>query len=295
MLIVRSQLLDYFLSCPEIPDRHVELQMIEAHANTFEENLVIPKMREVSSKSLLEQYYLFQTFQDHEADIRELAGAVRKIPEAEISSGVNQLIAADLSSINVYLLPFGHPFGDAYVRLENGEPCIFINLASVVRLYGRSTAERIANLTSVIEHEVFHIRFANLRKTSARWASFDESSYANALILNTLDEGIAHFIGHRSRLPGYVETNRTDFQQCVSRYMTVETDILTRELSPDEFRSMFFNGVTGRFWSKYIAVTGMLAAYRILKERGWTGLRACLENPGSFRAWGIDGIDHYVS
>lgn len=167
------------------------------------------------------------------------------------------------------------------------EPVVLVNLTEVLS-YGSTTKERVDELEHVLAHEMFHAAMKNLEPELPGWSAMENSSQDPdvAYIARVmLDEGIAHYVDWRDRAgadtlfawkPSANERRAFEhlgnalgrIRQAVTRGERIETVQLAGH---------------GPLWSKYGAISGMFAAYRIEMARGLAGLRvAVAAGPNEF-------------
>ena len=162
------------------------------------------------------------------------------------------------------------------------EPIVLVNLAEVLS-YGSTTKERVDDLEHVLAHEMFHAAMRNLESELPGWSRLVNSTQDPdvAYIARVmLDEGVAHYVDWRDRAgadtlfawkPGANERlafNRLD----TALYRLTENRVETLQLAGH-----------GPLWSKYGAISGMFAVYRIEMARGLAGVReAIAAGPNEF-------------
>jgi len=161
------------------------------------------------------------------------------------------------------------------------EPIVLINLTEVIG-YGANTNERVRTLAHVMAHEAFHSALRQRERLLVGWAKYQQPirSPLDYIARVMTDEGVAHWIDWGGRpgadsiftrsVPGPHEAKAFD-----------QLAIATRRVRD---RDSDFEGRTevlqmasnGPLWSKYGAISGMFAAYRIESQLGLDSLRAAV-------------------
>lgn len=290
MLRIEASLLQTMLDDPQVALRSLsdpELGLLEAEVNSFGMAEHIPPFSDVSDPAKREEYYSYDTFCAFRSEIAELARRFRDIDPSAFAS-VERLFSADDEPVTLHLLPIGNPWGDAFVRDVAGRPEIFVNLAVVARRYGQDNDRRWATLVPVLAHELFHIRFARQRAKSNYWRSFlaSGSPLAEAR-LTILDEGIAHFVGHQDSIARYLVEQREPLRLALAQGHEALTRLSDPALSSDEAGEIIVHGTVGRFFTKYLCMSGMLAAYVLHRQAGDAALVRSLEDLEFFEREGL--------
>lgn len=166
------------------------------------------------------------------------------------------------------------------------EPVVLVNLTEVLT-YGSTTKERVDDLEHVLAHEMFHAAMRNLEPELPGWSRLVNSTQDPdvAYIARVmLDEGIAHYVDWRDRAgadtlfawaPGANERRA---------FIRLDTALDRIRQSPpqDRLETIQLAG-HGPLWSKYGAISGMFAVYRIEMARGLAGVReAVAAGPNEF-------------
>lgn len=158
---------------------------------------------------------------------------------------------------------------------------VLVNLSEVLG-YGESLASRRAALEHVLAHEVFHAGIRTSAPSLEGWKDFPWSAHdpIGYIARVMLEEGVAHYIDWKDRdgsdslftpMPGPRE--RFAFTQ-LTRACKHLTGVARSPAYLDEILQL---AATGPLWSKYGAISGMFAAYRIERVRGAEGLRSVVE------------------
>lgn len=290
MLRIETGLLQVMLANPEAalaPPADSELRLLESEVNSFGMTEHIPPLRDVADPAKREAYYSYDTFCAFRSEIAELARRFREIDPGAFAS-VERLFNADDEPVTLHLLPIGNPWGDAFVRDVAGRPEIFVNLAVVARRYGQDNDQRWATLLPVLAHELFHIRFARQRAQSDYWRSFlaSGSPLAEAR-LTILDEGIAHFLGHQDSIGRYLVEQREPLRLSLAEGREALARLADPALSQGEAGEIIVHGTVGRFFTKYLCMSGMLAAYVLHRNGGDAALRRSLVDIEFFEREGL--------
>jgi hypothetical protein len=227
---------------------------------------LIPAFRERAAlDSLLEE------ISRREAEVRSLVAkdAGRYLPAR-----------ASWKPVRVYVVLSSRWSFDAVTLSEggSGEPTVLIN-ATEVLAYPGTARERVETLEHVMAHEVFHACVRQMEHDLVGWSGFGPratSSYGY-LARVMLDEGVAHYVDWRSRAgsdtlftkkPGARE--KRAFSQLQLAVKRLHTD------DPGARSEILQLAANGPLWSKYGAISGMFAAWRIESRLGADSLRAAV-------------------
>jgi hypothetical protein len=160
----------------------------------------------------------------------------------------------------------------------SGDPTVLIN-ATEVLTYAGNARERVETLEHVMAHEVFHAGVRQMEHDLVGWSGFGtRASSAYGYIARVmLDEGVAHFVDWRSRAgsdtlftkkPGAHEKRAfSQLQRAMDRLHSED---------PGARAEVLQLAATGPLWSKYGAISGMFAAWRIESRLGADSLRAAV-------------------
>jgi hypothetical protein len=170
---------------------------------------------------------------------------------------------------------------------RDSSPVVLVNLSDVLT-YAGSTRERVEGLAHVLSHETFHAALREIQPQSPGWSPFtgkprDAFSYIAGIML---DEGVAHYIDWKQR-PG-ADTLFAAKPSSRERFAFSQLGIACRNVSggsmegSNRVETLELAG-NGPLWSKYAAVTGMFAAYRIERALGRDALiQAVIDGPPAF-------------
>ena len=186
---------------------------------------------------------------------------------------------------------------------RKGEPVILVNLTEVLT-YGGTTKQRIDELENVLAHEMFHAGMRILEPQLTGWAeggaggggggqagggggggmgSRDPDLRYIARVM--LDEGIAHYVDWRDRPEAdtlFIWKPSINETRAFER-LAITVDRFRRDPNPENRREALQLAGHGPLWSKYGAISGMFAAYRIEMARGLAALReAVAAGPSEF-------------
>lgn len=161
----------------------------------------------------------------------------------------------------------------------DGEPAVIVNATEVLS-YGPTAREQVDGLEHVLAHEVFHAGVRQMERNAPGWSGYGaRASSANAHVARVLlDEGVAHYVDWRTRpgsdtlftaVPGARERHAFSQLQLAAKRLAQHTDYGARA-------EILQLASTGPLWSKYGAISGMFAAYRIESRLGADSLRAAV-------------------
>jgi hypothetical protein len=218
--------------------------------------------------------------------LREVA---RREPElrSRIASEVSRYLpeAARWNQVRIWFVVSSRWSFDATTQRwddprEGDEPIVLVNATDLLE-YGGSTEERMEVLQHVLAHETFHAALRQMEPSLPGWGGYlSDSPPAFVHIARVLlDEGVAHLIDWRSR-PGAdtlfvakpVKREKHAFSQLALACKRIRegTGSFASRMEVLQLAS------TGPLWSKYGAISGMFAAYRIESRLGVDSLRAAV-------------------
>lgn len=164
---------------------------------------------------------------------------------------------------------------------SDSAPVVLVNLTEVLN-YGSTTEDRISSLRHVLAHETFHAALHQVEPSLPGWDDYQgapKTEFAHVREV-VIDEGMAHYIDWRTR-PGadsifaWQPSTRENFA-------FAQLAIACKRLKQpggsrgDKLELLQLAG-TGPLWSKYGAISGMFAAYRIEMAYGRATLRRVIE------------------
>lgn len=214
---------------------------------------------------------LIAEISQHQAELRSLVAkdAGRYLPDR-----------AAWKTVRVYVVLSSRWSFDAVTLSEggNGDPAVLIN-ATEVLTYAGNAQERIETLKHVMAHEVFHACVRQMEHDLIGWSGFGPrpSSAYSYIARVMLDEGVAHLVDWRTRTgsdslftkkPGAQEKRSfSQLQRAMDRLRTED---------PGARAEVLQLAASGPLWSKYGAISGMFAAWRIESRLGADSLRAAV-------------------
>lgn len=168
------------------------------------------------------------------------------------------------------------------------EPIVLINLTEVIG-YGENSNERVRTLAHVMAHEAFHSALRQREPLLTGWAKYQQPirSPLDYIARVMTDEGVAHWIDWGGRpgadsiftrtVPGAREAKAFDQLAIACRR------VRNRDEDAGGRNEVLQMASNGPLWSKYGAISGMFAAYRIESRLGLDSLRAAVTGgPGDF-------------
>lgn len=226
-------------------------------------------------------------------DIAALAENLKKSNFAKrVYKRVSSFFPKDYSAIRnyeVFYTAVGWKWGDAmsfnytfnkgkYEVSDTGTPAIIFNLTLVCKLYGKTLCVRQACLENVMSHELFHAIFSDyIQKKWKPWNNEDVDENTLYLMLN---EGMAHYIadGDLLRRKYDKDNNLRQKEKLAFASLADHVKIIFNENEKDSIRKDVLNaGLYGKYWSKYICITGLFMAYHIERYYGREELQKCIE------------------
>lgn len=168
------------------------------------------------------------------------------------------------------------------------DPIVLINLTEVIG-YGATQKERVEVLAHVMAHEAFHSALRQRQPFLDGWSAYlpNPRSPMDYIAKIMADEGVAHWIDWQTRpgadslfVAGKVGSRETkSFNQLANACRRIRD----RNVDPGGRTETLQMASNGPLWSKYGAITGMFAAYRIESRLGLDSLRAAVAGgPGEF-------------
>jgi len=164
--------------------------------------------------------------------------------------------------------------------LDSGAPAIVFNLSEALG-YGESTEERAAIVERVLAHESFHAALRQVEFGRPAWDLYRDPVNAFDYITRVmLDEGVAHYIDWKGRAGS--DTLFTAKVGGRERHAFDQLTLACRRIrdprtDPDARSEIIGLAASGLIWSKYGAISGMFAAWRIEHAWGQDSLRAIVE------------------
>jgi hypothetical protein len=161
----------------------------------------------------------------------------------------------------------------------DGSPAVIVNAMEVLT-YAATAREQVDALRHVLAHEAFHAGVRQIEQRADGWKEFGpRATSANAYVARVLlDEGVAHYVDWRTRpgsdtlfTPAPGPREKHAFSQ-----LALAAKRLGQRSDPGARAEILQLASTGPLWSKYGAISGMFAAYRIESRLGPDSLRAAV-------------------
>ncbi len=215
--------------------------------------------------------------------VAEIASRERPLREVIAAQAGRYLPeSASLDTVRVYVVLSSRWSFDAITMSEggHGEPLVLVNATGLLD-YPGNARERVNALAHVLAHEAFHAGVRQMEGASPGWAGYGpRARSANAHVARVLlDEGVAHYVDWRSRegsdtlftaKPGARE------KHAFSQLQLAAKRLRDRSADRDARAEILQLASTGPLWSKYGAISGMFAAWRIESRLGADSLRAAV-------------------
>ncbi len=168
------------------------------------------------------------------------------------------------------------------------ESIVLVNLTEVLG-YGSTPDEQVTTLAHVMAHEAFHSALRQRMGGLEGWVKYPErpQSALDYIVRIVADEGVGHWIDWRERpgadsiftakVPGPREAKAFDQLALACKR------VRDRNADAGGRTEVLQLASNGQLWSKYGAISGMFAAYRIESRLGLDSLRAAVTGgPGEF-------------
>lgn len=190
----------------------------------------------------------------------------------------------------VFYTAVGWQWGDAmsfnyivqngeYTLSDEGTPAIIFNLTLVSASYGNTLSEQMKAMENVMSHELFHAIFSDYLKSN--WHSWDSENIGNSALYLMLNEGLAHYISDGKLLQeDYTKDDK--LRQKEKKAFTMLSDsakvIFNTKRQDEERKSALNRGLFGKYWGKYISISGLFMSYHIEQYYGTESLKDCIKN-----------------
>jgi len=305
-LIFHTEYLDTIISwfnagCPKnsidilvlYPESQIMEQLLinqEKNVPLFKNYLIHynPQDSSSGSKYLLNEAYIKS---------KEIAALINKIKESDFSDSVYSRVLSyfpedytPTRNYEVYFTATGWKWGDAmsfsynktgdkYAVTDTGTPAIIFNLTIVCNTYGKTLKEQMDALQEVMSHELFHAILSDYTKTN--WISFNVKEINNNALMLIFDEGIAHYISQGKILRDRYKSDNKITHIENKTFITLSDSskvIFNPSKNEKERLSALNSGLYGKYWDKYISMTGFFMAYHIDQYYGVNGLKECVKN-----------------
>jgi hypothetical protein len=208
------------------------------------------------------------------------------------STGVRERMAGDVAGyvpatdwapIRVWFVIASRWIFDA-VTLDHGldqrAPVIVFNLSEALG-YGDDTETRAAAVERVLSHECFHAALRQIEYGPRGWERYHEPMNAFDQIARVMvDEGVAHYIDWKGR-PGadtlFTAKPGGREKKAFSQLALACKRLRDPRIDPGARSEILGLASTGPLWSKYGAISGMFASWRIERAWGADSLRGIVE------------------
>jgi hypothetical protein len=238
--------------------------------------------------------YLLNDAYKYRSNIAELLGKIRSSNfSTDVYKRAIKYFPADYippRNYEVFFTATGWKWGDAmtftyvtkngnYTVSDKGTPAIIFNLTLVCTTYGNTASEQIAALEDVMSHELFHALLADYIKTN--WTSWDNGNISNNALFLMMNEGMAHYISDGKLLrDGYNKDDKLkQKEKAAFGLLSDSAKVIFNTGKNDEERNNALNaGLYGKYWKKYICISGLFMAYHIEEHDGAQGLSDCVKN-----------------
>lgn len=227
----------------------------------------------------------------------EIAGLLEKLKKSDFSKNVYERAIkyfpdhySPPRNYEVFYTAVGWQWGDAmsfdymtengaYALSDAGIPAIIFNLTLVVTTYGNTLAEQMHVMEDVMSHELFHAVFSDY--TKVYWNRPAQESLSGEVIILMLNEGLAHYIANGPAIAEAYGQNRNirenegrAFEMLHEKAKIIFDEDQTLELR----RNAFNEGTFGKFWDKYLCITGLFMIYHIEQYYGPEEINECVKN-----------------
>lgn len=284
-------------NCINNLDNQPAAQLMEQILRNNEKNVPDYKkaLEEFNSKdSTSGNIYLLNDTYKRQAEISELLNKIKKTDFLEnvykraIRYFPNNYRPAH--NYDVFFTAVGWQWGDAmsfdytakngeYTVSDAGTPAIIFNLTLVCTTYGNTLNERMEAMEDVMSHELFHAIFFDYIKDN--WLSWDNANICNNTLYLMLNEGIAHYIADGNLLRENYNKDDKLKQKQKQAFVSLSDSvkIIFNNDNKEEKRKEALNvGLYGKYWKKYVCITGLFMIYHIEQYYGAGEIRECIKN-----------------
>ena len=193
------------------------------------------------------------------------------------------------ANYNIYFSATGWQYGDAmtfnynfendqYKLSNNGSSAIIFNLTLIASSYGETLDKQIRTFKNVMSHELFHAVLSDYNQNTLHW---DNSTIENNTLYFIFNEGIAHYISDKQNLiENYNVDPKLKLKEKNAFLMLRDSLSIAFDKSAEKTNkiSAVKSGLSGKYWDKYICISGMFIAYHIEQEYGEEELMKCVQN-----------------
>ena len=163
--------------------------------------------------------------------------------------------------------------------LDGSGPTVIFNLSEALN-YGGSTEERLAIVERVLAHETFHAVLRQVEYGKPGWERYhDPMNTFDYIARVVLDEGVAHYIDWKGRAGAdtlFAARLSSREQRAFDQLALACRRLRDPRTDPEAREEILGMAATGPLWSKYGAISGMFAAWRIERGLGRDSLRAAI-------------------
>lgn len=124
----------------------------------------------------------------------------------------------------------------------------------------------------LIRHEVTHVLIHELVPTP------NNDDFVAQLQYITLNEGIAHYIGYTRDRTSLLIEKEAEWKSAESQLENAYKVLGDDKVSTAAKEELLRKANTGKFWSKYGAISGMFRIARLYENKGATGIREAILN-----------------
>ncbi|SHE55718.1 DUF5700 domain-containing putative Zn-dependent protease [Dysgonomonas macrotermitis] len=287
--------------CPENRIR----SLLAIPSNQIMEQLLLKQEKEASSFSDIlsrfsikcslagNDYLLEDAFKNRQ----EISAVLTELKDVEIYKQTFDYVKAffpagftSSARFNIYLTTTGWKWGDAmtfnyvkeggkYLLSEKGASAIIFNLTIMNSNYGKTVEEQIITYRKVLSHELFH---AILEEYIVDKDYYNRDQIESEVIFLLMNEGVAHYIADQKYIANNYDTLKEKEVLSFSSFSEKAAIIFDRNNDMEIRKTVLEDGLYGKYWSKYICISGMFMAYHIDKYGGPDLLRECIENGPHF-------------
>lgn len=184
--------------------------------------------------------------------------------------------------VRVYFVVASDQLFDAVTldrSLDGRGPAVLFNVTETLE-YGASTAERAAIVERVLAHEVFHAALRQVEYGPVGWERYHAPANGIDYVARVmLDEGVAHYIDWKERAGAdtlFAARLSSRERKAFESLAVACRKLVNPRVDAAGRGELIGMAASGPMWSKYGAVSGMFAAWRIERAQGRDSLRAAV-------------------
>lgn len=251
-------------------------------------------LRDVFTKK--EQHGDFLEFIKQNLKAERFVGDVLKFLPQEYKGNID---------FEIFLITNGWQWGDANVfsysekdnicKLDgNGKLAMILNISLIYNLYGDTNQKRFETMQNVLSHELFHIFYADY-KNQKEEEYFSVKPEEN-IFYTMLNEGMGHYLSERTKLMNDYPNSTKLKEREKKAFDDLNNNLKLIKAESDEKIKKYLveKGTYGKFWDKYVCITGMFIAYHIEKNYGIEMLRECMIKGPSFMLKKYNEIEEVI-